>query len=182
MEGFMGKASKHPKRRIRTHSPGIRRPARKSKLSLREIPAELDRARLLFMDTRSVRGTAHSTGVSASRLRRLIHRYKLAKWNRKRRKWTITDRRVREVVAYTTAGSVRLKLRGFSRASLAMRHRAAVNAFSASNEVDLLVAFQGASVTDVSGKKHNLETRPNVLLRRANAGGDADMKIYRLID
>jgi hypothetical protein len=174
------KARSAKKRRKLSNQP--QRANKSARPPLRDIPAELDSARRLFMDTRSIRSAARSTGVSEPRLRRLIHRYKLAKWNRKRRKWTITDRRVREVAAYTTDGYKQIKVRGFGPASLAMRHHAGVDAFLNSNDLASLAAFEGMSVTDTSGKKHFLETRPNVLLRRANAGSDADLKIYRLLD
>jgi len=75
-----------------------------------------------------------------------------------------------------------IKIRGFSRASLAMKHRAAVRRFLESNDESELVPFRGVSVTDTSKQKYVLETRPNVLYRFANAGSDADMKIYRLLD
>jgi hypothetical protein len=171
------------KRRARGRKPSrVHRSTRKSKPPLREIPTDLDLVRRRFMAIGSVRGATDGTSVSGSRLYRLIRRYKLARWDRKKRKWISTDRLVREVAAHTTRGYMLIKLRGFSQTSLAMSHFAARNAFLASNDVALLAPFKGSSVTDVSGKKHLLETRPNVLLRLANAGSDADMKIYRLID
>jgi hypothetical protein len=134
------------------------------------------------MLTRSVKSAARSTGISASRLRRLIRNHKLARWDRKKRKWVTTDRIVREVAAHTTRGYKQIKVRGFGKASLVMSHLAARNAFLASNDVALLAPFEAATVVDIFRKKHLLETRPNVLFRLANTGSDADMKIYRLID
>lgn len=39
----------------------------------------------------------------------------------------------------------------------------------------------GRVVTDTAGRQHSLETRPNVLLRLASAGGDGFEAVYRII-
>src|SRR5450432_1655325 len=64
---------------------------------LNTITVSLDHARRLFMVTKRVKGSAQSTGVSEWQLRRLIQKYKLAKWDPKTRRWRITDRARREV-------------------------------------------------------------------------------------
>jgi hypothetical protein len=149
---------------------------------LREIPVSLDHARRQFMVTRSVRGAARSTGVSESQLRRLIQNYRLAKWDRSKRKWKITDRVTREVGIASNGRAKAIIVRGFLKAQLAKGYTAAVRHFLETNDVAALAPYVGQSITDISKNKHMLETRPNVLLRLANTGGDAEMKIYRLID
>ena len=62
-----------------------------------------------------------------------------------------------------------------------MQHRAAVKDFLEFNEISHLEPFVGVSIRDISGKHHLLETRPNVLYRLANAGGEAFETIYRLV-
>jgi hypothetical protein len=155
---------------------------RSQRLPLREIPASLDNARQQFMVTKSVKIAARNNGISESRLRRLIRNYKLAKWNRKTRKWRITDRARREVGIVSNGSAKAIVVRGFSKAQLAMAHHAAVKRFLETNDVAVLAPFEGQSITDVGKRSYLLETRPNVLLRLANTGGDADMMIYRLID
>jgi hypothetical protein len=175
-----------PKRRSRKPSKGRprddrRRSTRKS-VPLRDIPTQLDHARRQFMVTRSVRGAARSTGVSESQLRRLIRNYRLAKWDRSKRKWKITDRVTREVGIASNGRAKAIVVRGFLRAQLAKGYTAAVKYFLDTNDVAALAPYEGQSITDIDKKEHILETRPNVLLRLANTGGDAEMKIYRLID
>ncbi len=134
------------------------------------------------MVTRSVKGAARSTGVSESQLRRLIRNYRLAKWDQSKHKWKITDRVTREVGIASNGRAKAIVVRGFVRAQLAKGYTAAVKNFLETNDVAALAPYQGLSITDVGKNKHLLETRPNVLLRLANTGGDAEMKIYRLID
>ena len=172
-----------PKRQLAGARP-IRRKKRQitKKQPLRDIPTQLDHARRLFMVTRSVKGAARSTGVSESQLRRLIRNYRLAKWDQSKHKWKITDRVTREVGIASNGRAKAIVVRGFVRAQLAKGYTAAVKNFLETNDVAALAPYQGLSITDVGKNKHLLETRPNVLLRLANTGGDAEMKIYRLID
>jgi hypothetical protein len=129
---------------------------------------------------RSQKRAAEIGMVSVRRFRHFLRSNKLAKF--KSGHWQITDRRIRETAIISEGRALLIKVRGFSPASLAMRHRAAVNHFLDSNDASLLTPFEGATIKDVTKQTHVLETRPNVLLRLANAGGDAEMKIYRLID
>jgi hypothetical protein len=174
------KKTKHPS--DRSNRSRFRASGRKSKPPLRGIPTQLDHARRLFMVTRSVKGAARSTGVSESQLRRLVRNYRLAKWDQSKRKWKITDRVTREVGIASNGRAKAIVVRGFVRAQLAKGYTAAVKYFLDTNDVAALAPYEGQSITDISKNKHLLETRPNVLLRLANTGGDADMKIYRLID
>lgn len=158
------------------------RPADSKARPLREIPLQLDYARRQFMVMRSVAGAARSMGVSPSRLRRLIRDYRLAKWDPKNRRWTMTDRLTREVGIASNGEARTITVRGFSRAQLAKAYTAAVKHFLETNDSAALVPYEGKTIIDIRKQKHLLETRPNVLLRLANTGGDAEMKIYRLID
>jgi len=128
---------------------------------------------------RSQKRAAEIGMVSVGRFRRFLRDHKLAK--RKGRKWIITDRRIREIEVFSEDGLRHIRVRGFGGASLTMRHRAAVQKFLDTNDISLLTPFDGQAVNDVSRQKHILETRPNVLYRIANAGSDADMKIYWLV-
>jgi hypothetical protein len=163
-------------------APKRRLSRKKSKLPLREIPTSLDHARRQFMLTKSVKGAARSTGVSESKLRRLIRNYRLARWDPKKRRWRITDRARREVGIISDGSAKAIVVRGFAKAQLAKAYSAAVKRFVETNDVAALAPYEGQSITDIDKRTYLFETRPNVLLRLANAGGDAEMKIYRLID
>jgi hypothetical protein len=140
----------------------------------------LETALKYLREGRSQKRAAEIGMVSAKRFRHFLRSHKLARF--KNGRWQITDRRTREIAIISEGEELVVKVRGFSLASLAMRHRAAVNHFLDSNDASLLTPFDGTKIKDIKRRTHLLETRPNVLLRLANAGGDAEMKIYRLID
>ena len=129
--------------------------------------------------TNNQRKAAKAAGVSPERFRRFLRDNKLAK--RKGGRWRITDTREREVVVISDGRQLRISVRGFATASLAMSHRAAVRAFLDTNDVSHLKPFEGQSVTDTAGRVHPLETRPNVLHRLAAAGSEGFEQIYRLV-
>ena len=146
----------------------------------RSQTAEAEIALRHLRDGLSQRRSAQLAGISVGRFRTFVRKNKLAK--RKGRRWIITDRRVREVAVIVDGEELLIKVRGFEPASLAMRHRSAVKEFLDTNDAILLQPFLGKVVSDTSKRKFLLETRPNVLLRHANAGSDADLKIYRLLN
>jgi hypothetical protein len=186
----MAVKKKHTKTKKRTILPSASKQTRSKNAGLRKankpllnaLPVSLDHARRLFMVTKSVKGSARSTGVSESQLRRLIRKYKLARWDRNKRRWRITDRARREVGIISSGSAKAIIVRGFAKAQLAKAYSAAVKRFLETNDVAVLAPFEGQSITDINKRTYEFETRPNVLLRLANTGGDADMKIYRLID
>ena len=57
----------------------------------------------------------------------------------------------------------------------------AVSAFLRSNDPAGLREFEGTSVTDVSGRQHPFETRPNALYRLASAHDQSFEHIYRIV-
>ncbi|WP_439575952.1 hypothetical protein [Phreatobacter sp.] len=116
--------------------------------------------------------------VSAERFRRFLRDEAIAA--RQARSWVISDQRPRNVQALTSNGVVQLEVRGFEAASLVYRHRQAVKQFLETNDASLLAPFAGASVGDVMGRTHLLETRPNALYRLAAMGGDGFEHVYRI--
>lgn len=175
--------SKSAKKRSKRKTSSAVRKSKKQKVrratSVIESDAGLEAALKFLREGRSQKRSAEIGMVSVGRFRRFLRKHKLAK--RKDGRWVITDRRIREVEVFSESGLEQIRVRGFGAASLAMRHRAAVQKFLDTNDVSLLAPFIGQTVNDNSRRKHILETRPNVLYRIANAGSDADMKIYRLI-
>lgn len=183
-EGSPSMSRKRPTKTQRARKP---RPPRATGRSKRrpnkpriQSDERLETALRYLREGRSQKRAAEIGMVSVARFRRFLHRNKLAKF--KNRRWRITDRRKRQVAGVFRTGEEVIEVSGFSPASLIMRHRATVQHFLDSNDVAVLTPFEGLTVTDTSKQKHVLETRPNVLLRLANAGSDAEMKIYRLID
>lgn len=122
---------------------------------------------------------AKRAGVSPERLRAYVDQTGIAK--KKGRKWVVSeDRRIRRMLALTTEGRVSLEL-AFSEASLNGAHESAVGRFLEDNDVTHLKPFRGLSIRDVDGKRHTFETRPNVLYRLANSGGESFEQVYRII-
>jgi hypothetical protein len=169
------KTSPKHKSRTRRRIPNKRRKQAKVKLD-----PKFEIALKYLREGRSQKRAAEIGMVSVKRFRRFLREHKLAK--RKGGRWLITDRRIREFKIISEGHERLIKARGFNPASLGMRHFAAVGQFVDSLDIALLAPFEGVAIADITKRKHLLETRPNVLLRLANAGSDAEMKIYRLID
>lgn len=121
---------------------------------------------------------AKEAGVSAERFRRFLRANGFAE--RQGRQWKITDNRTRDMPVHTRGGTSIIRLRDWEQASLNAKHLNAVEAFLASNDIDLIRPFEGQSVIDAKGKAHPLETDPNALYTLANAGGEQFHEIYRL--
>jgi hypothetical protein len=117
--------------------------------------------------------------VPVKTFRHFLRSNRLAKYKGGGR-WQFTDRRPRAVVAITTRGDKEITVRGYNKASLVMQHREAVRRFRDTNDLSHLTPFEGRTVTDKSGRNHALETRPNVLLRRAATGGEPYEQVYKL--
>ena len=163
-----------PKRRSKKSSKRTSRP--------RHIPSgdAFEIAFKLLREGRTQKRAAELAGISTGRFRRFLRGHKLARFRNGR--WRVTDRRSRQIRIISNGKSQAITVRGFARASIGMRHLAAVWRFLDSNNVAELAPFERQSIADIDKKEHLLETRPNVLLRLANTGSDAEMKIYRLLD
>ena len=139
----------------------------------------LEQALRALRATGNQKQAAKSAHVSPERFRRFIRDNKLAE--REGRRWHLTDDRVRELVMITDGQRKRVRVAGFEPASLIGQHNAAVRAFLNTNDISRLKPFEGLSVTDVAGRVHPLETRPNTLYRLAAAGSEGFEQIYRLV-
>jgi hypothetical protein len=161
-------------------SSRLKQKSRKNRISKTVNDDRFETALKYLREGRSQKRAAEIGMISVTRFRYFLRRNKLARF--KGGRWQITDRRIREIKIISEGQMLLTKVRGFAPASLAMRHRAAFNHFLDSNDASVLTPFDGATIKDITKQKYVLETRPNVLLRLANTGGDAEMKIYRLID
>jgi hypothetical protein len=133
----------------------------------------------VFRATKNASVSAKTGQVSQESFRRFIREQGLA--DRSGRSWMVTDNLVREVDMISEGGREVVRVRGFGDAQTIELHNAAVRAFILSRDAAFLAPFVGEAVTDIAGREHRLETRPNVLLRRASSGGDGFEAVYRII-
>ena len=132
-----------------------------------------------FRTNNNVSAAAREAHVGRERFRRFLDAEKVAA--RHGRAWTITDNLVREVDMISEGRRLVVRVRGFDAASTIEKHNAAVRKFLLKRDIGLLAPFDGVVITDIAGRKHPLETRPNTLLRLASTGGDGFEAVYRII-
>lgn len=157
--------------------------ARSGEAAIRPKPIKsderLEAALKLLRQTGHQGRAAKEANVSPERLRRFLRENALAE--RRGRKWLFSDKRLRRMTVISDGQTQDLLLPGFDEASLNGQHLNAVRQFLGSNDVDLLLPFEGRSVTDAKGEAHPLETDPNALYRLAAAGSELFHEIYRLV-
>jgi len=123
---------------------------------------------------------APTIGVSQERLRRYAVQTGVVE--KQRGRWTVVqDDRVRVMPIFSAGRSITVTIAGYEQAARAGRYMAAVGAFRDSNDPSYLAPFVGEFVTDVQGKRHVFETRPNTLYRLAIGGDDPFEQIYRIV-
>jgi hypothetical protein len=133
----------------------------------------------LYRETGNQAVAAKAVKLAPERLRRFLREN--VQIEGRGRSLKITDNRNRYMMV-TSAGQAReLRLRDFEQASLNGRHQAAIRNYLQSNDLDLLMPFEGRAVIDFKGKSHPLETNPNTLHRLAHAGDEVFHDIYRLV-
>ncbi len=119
-------------------------------------------------------------GVSQERLRRYVTQTGVVE--KQGGRWTVVrDNRVRVMPIFSAGRSITVTIAGYEQSALAGRYLAAVRAFRDSNDPSYLEPFVGEFVTDVRGKRHVFETRPNVLYRLAAGRGESFEQIYRIV-
>ena len=140
-----------------------------SEQSVERIPVSVDPkidAALLSMNRgQALTAAAHSSRVSAERLRRFVTLKGLAE--RKASRWVPNDIRPRRVPVMTGGKMRILTVAGYPEARLVGEHHHAVGQFIRSNEIEWIEPFEGKSVRAVSGRRYPLETDPNELHRIA---------------
>jgi hypothetical protein len=127
---------------------------------------------------RSLTATARAMGLSFSRLRQNLKQRRLIK--RKSGRWVSNDNRLRRVQIITRGRQLALIVRGFVSASLAGAHFDAAGRFVRTNDISLLMPFEGKSIPAASGRRYPLETDPNALHRVAAIDQPAFHEIYRI--
>ena len=163
-------------------APQYRGHARAHEASVKAKPVKsderLEKALRELRRTNNQTVAAQEAGVAPERFRRFLREQKLAE--RKGRIWEITDKRPRDMTAFTTRGAIELTLPDYYTASLVGQHNAAVKAFMDTNDVSHLRPFDRRTVKDTSGRRYVLETRPNEI-RRRDASGESFEQIYRIV-
>jgi hypothetical protein len=91
------------------------------------------------------------------------------------------DKRPRPFRIFSRGREVEVILPGYDEARLAGQYMSAVGHFLRTNDRKFLRPFEGRSVVDVRGKRHPLETRPNVLYRLSPDSTESYPQIYRIV-
>ena len=176
-------SSRYPRRIERGLAKGLTRSQARGHPRASEAPIKGPRAAIdprlatgmkAFAKSRNVSKAAKEAGVSPERLRAFIRHNKIAE--RKGTRWQLINRQVRVI----TRGRERWIKVGFETASLVGRHNEALKRFRHTNDFSALEPFRGQAAVDLGGRKHPLETRPNVLRRRFATGGETFEHVYRL--
>ena len=167
----------HSKARARGH-----RPATRDAGPPRDTPAtkRLEFAYDEFRESRNLSKSAKAARVSSERFRLYLRANKLVR--KRGGHWSLLpDNRVRELEMLTTQGWKVVTVQGFGLASEIGEHRAAVKFFKDTGDEGLLSKFAGRAVTEVDGRIHGFETRPNVLLRVLKTGRGSFEQVYKII-
>ena len=168
----------HRQRRIsprRTKSRRIKAPARTRKLSSAD---RLQTALKALRRGKSLSVSARKAGFSRKRLQRLLTKNKLA----------VKEKHPR---GRTTQGSRRMRLFSNGEAlRVAVSYRTsrrigayldAVKALLNDGDFSRLQAYDGKYIIDLTGKRHGLEVRPNILYQLDQAGSEPYEQVYQYI-
>jgi hypothetical protein len=129
---------------------------------------------------KSLSETARTLHISPERLRRYAKGLPFIE--KRRGRYVVgEDLRPRRVEFYSDGRRLVTTVRGYEPAALVGSYWAAVGEFLRTNNLSYLAPFVGAQITDIAGKTYTLETRPNVLYRLANEGGDSFEQIYKIV-
>lgn len=151
------------KKQRKTSKPKTKRSASRSKRVRNKRPASKTKTM-----PRAGRGSKQQKGKRAQKLQRKRPIHNL-KGKSARRVLIYADGRELAVVV-----SVRM-------ASLVGKYMAGVRWFVQTNDLHHIEPFVGRSITDMSGKRYPLETRPNALHRLAHTGASSFEQIYRIV-
>jgi hypothetical protein len=151
-----------------------------SKLAPR--PIEDDRLQLAFKVLRqekSLSAAARAAKISPERLRHYATERDIIE--RQGRRWIVRHQLPRRMLLFSDGRAVQVVVGDFASASKIGRFMSAVSVFLRTNSPAGLRGFEGVSVTDLSGKTHSFETRPNALYRLASAHDQSFEHIYRIV-
>ena len=145
-------------------------------------PIEDNRLQLAFKVLRqekSLTAAAKAAKIAPERLRRFATERNIIE--RQGRRWTVRRDLPRRMKLFSEGKELKVVVGDLDAASKIGRFMSAVGEFLRTNKPAGLREFEGVSVTDVSGKPHAFETRPNALYRLASAHDQSFEHIYRII-
>jgi hypothetical protein len=149
----------------------------------REMPAYDRRLEEGLKSVRSGRSTdkaSKSAHVAPERLRAYLRQTGVVEKQRGRYR-VIEDNRMRDVQIYSEGQFEVVRVPGYEEAAKAGRYISAVGEFVRSNDPGELAPYVGDGITDVRGRFHPFETRPNVLYRLTAVRGDTFEQVYRIV-
>jgi len=145
-------------------------------------PIEDERLQLAFRVLRqekSLSAAAKAAKIAPERLRHFATERDIIE--RQGRRWIVRHQLPRRMLLFTDRKALPVVVGDFDAASKIGGFMSAVSEFLRTNNPAGLREFEGASVTDVSGKTHPFETRPNALYRLASAHDQSFEHIYRIV-
>jgi hypothetical protein len=128
---------------------------------------------------KSLTAAARAAKVSPERLRRYATQRDIIE--RQGRRWIVRHDLPRRMLLFSDGKDLRVVVGDFTSASKIGRFMSAVRHFLRTNRPAALREFVDESVTDISGKTHPFETRPNTLYRLASAHDQSFEHIYRIV-
>jgi len=161
---------------------GHPKPGEKPLSAARQRPIEDERLQLAFKVLRqekSLAAAARAAKVSPERLRHYATQRDIIE--RQGRRWFVRHQLPRRMLLFSGGRAVQVVVGDFASASQIGRFMSAVSAFLRSNNPAGLREFEGASVSDVSGRTYPFETQPNALYRLASAHDQSFEHIYRIV-
>jgi hypothetical protein len=145
-------------------------------------PIDNDRLQLalkILRQERSLAAAARGAKISPERLRSYASERNIIERNGRR--WAVRPELPRRMLLFSDGRALQVVVGEFDAASKVGRFMSAVGEFLRTNRPNGLREFEGGSVTDLSGKSHLFETRPNALYRIASAHDQSFEHIYRII-
>ena len=92
------------------------------------------------------------------------------------------DDRVREVLTYSRGRKETIQIPGFAQSSKWGSYMSGVGEFLATNDPAMLEPFVGDGITDIRGRSHLFETRPNVLYRISQTSTESlEQLLYKIV-
>ena len=174
-----GRAHGFSRAQARGH-PRVSEPHISPKLQSVSYDPRLEQGLKVLRQGKSLTAAARMIGTSPERLRRYLNRAGVVE--KQDRRWVVAnDDRQRQVVLYSDGQVLGVSVADYATAALIGRHMAAVKQFLRTNDPDHLAPFVGEAVTDLSGRTHPFETRPNVLYRLDAVGGETFEQVYRIV-
>jgi len=169
------------KGKTRSQARGHPKPGEKSRRKRRSIKADVDQrlqfALRLIRDGKSPTAAAKEAHVAPERLRRLAKSKRIIKSGKR---WRLRKGLSRKVLIYSQGQELALEV-SETMASRVGKYMVGVRWFVTTNKLAHIKPFVGKSITDINGKRHPLEDRPNVLHRLAHTATETFEQIYRVV-